>query len=177
MKKIGVLTSGGDAPGMNAVVRSVVRTAISKGMEAVGIMYGYNGLIDGELIPMDRNSVSDIINRGGTFLYTARSPRFKDADGVQAGVKTCIDNGIEGMVIIGGDGSFRGARDLSNAGIPCVGIPTTIDNDIAVCRNIDIPASMNLNITTLVANIASIFKSYAFDASTIFCRHICIGIE
>ena len=144
MKKIGVLTSGGDAPGMNAVVRSVVRTAISKGMEAVGIMYGYNGLIDGELIPMDRNSVSDIINRGGTFLYTARSPRFKDADGVQAGVKTCIDNGIEGMVIIGGDGSFRGARDLSNAGIPCVGIPTTIDNDIA-CTDYTIGFDTSVN--------------------------------
>lgn len=131
MKTIGVLTSGGDAPGMNAAVRAVVRTAISLGMNVKGIYRGYNGLIEGDIEDLDVRSVSDIINRGGTFLYTARSPRFKEEEGVLAAVETCKKFGIEGIAVIGGDGSFRGARDLSNKGIPCVGIPGTIDNDIA----------------------------------------------
>ena len=131
MKKIGVLTSGGDAPGMNAAIRSAVRTAISLGMEVKGIIRGYNGLIDGELIDLDARSVSDVINRGGTMLYTARSPRFKEEEGILAAVETCKKEGIEGLVVIGGDGSFRGARDLSEHGVPCVGVPGTIDNDIS----------------------------------------------
>lgn len=131
MKKIGVLTSGGDAPGMNAAIRSAVRTAISLGMEVKGVIRGYNGLIDGELIDLDARSVSDVINRGGTMLYTARSPRFKEEAGILAAVETCKKEGIEGLVVIGGDGSFRGARDLSEHGVPCVGVPGTIDNDIS----------------------------------------------
>lgn len=131
MKKIGVLTSGGDAPGMNAAARSVVRTAISLGMEVVGIRKGYNGLMEGDFISLDARSVSDIINRGGTFLFTARSPLFKTEEGMQKAIDNCKKEGIEGIVVIGGDGSFRGARDLSLRGIPCVGIPCTIDNDIA----------------------------------------------
>ena len=131
MKTIGILTSGGDAPGMNAAVRAVVRTAIANGMTVKGIMRGYNGLIEGDIVDLDARSVSDIIGSGGTMLYTARSPRFREEEGVLEAVKTCKEQGIEGVVVIGGDGSFRGARDLSLHGIPCVGIPGTIDNDIA----------------------------------------------
>lgn len=131
MKRIGVLTSGGDAPGMNAAIRAVVRTAVANGMEIKGIMHGYNGLINGDIIDLDARCVSDIINRGGTMLYTARSPRFKEEAGILEGVENCKKHGIEGVVVIGGDGSFRGARDLSLHGIPCIGIPGTIDNDIA----------------------------------------------
>ncbi len=131
MKTIGVLTSGGDAPGMNAVVRSVVRTALSNGLNVKGIMHGYNGLIEGEIIDMNVRSVSEIIHRGGTVLYTARSPKFKTEEGVQLAVENCKKFGIDGIVVIGGDGSFRGARDLSLHGIPCVGVPGTIDNDIS----------------------------------------------
>ena len=131
MKTIGVLTSGGDAPGMNAAVRAAVRTAISLGMTVKGIRRGYNGLIEGDIFDLDIRSVSDIIHRGGTILYTARSPLFKTEEGLQAAVENCKKHGIEGIVVIGGDGSFRGARDLSLRGIPCVGVPGTIDNDIS----------------------------------------------
>ncbi len=131
MKTIGVLTSGGDAPGMNAAVRSVVRTAISLGMNVKGIRRGYNGLIEGDIIDLSARSVSDIIHHGGTMLYTARSPRFKTEEGMLEAIATCKKYGIEGIVVIGGDGSYRGARDLSLHGIPCVGVPGTIDNDIA----------------------------------------------
>ena len=131
MKKIGVLTSGGDAPGMNAAVRAVVRTALNKGIEVVGIIGGYTGLIKGEFIDFNLRSVSDIIHRGGTVLYSSRCPEFKTEEGIMKAVETCKANGIEGIVAIGGDGTFRGARDLSLHGIPCVGIPATIDNDIA----------------------------------------------
>ncbi|MBO4468215.1 MAG: ATP-dependent 6-phosphofructokinase, partial [Clostridia bacterium] len=131
MKTIGVLTSGGDAPGMNAAIRAVVRTAISLGMDVKGIRRGYNGLIEGDIIDLDSRSVSDIIHRGGTFLYTARSPKFKTEEGMKQAIDNCKKFGIEGIVVIGGDGSYRGARDLSERGIPCVGIPGTIDNDIS----------------------------------------------
>ncbi len=131
MKTIGVLTSGGDAPGMNAAVRAVVRTAISLGMNVKGIMHGYQGLIDDEIVDLNARSVSDIINRGGTVLYTARCLEFKTEEGMQKGIATCKKHGIEGIVVIGGDGSYRGARDLSERGIPCIGVPATIDNDIA----------------------------------------------
>ncbi len=130
VKTIAVLTSGGDAPGMNAAVRSVVRTALSKGMQVKGVIRGYNGLIDDDIVDMNIRSVSDIIHRGGTMLYTARSPRFRDEEGIQMAVKTCEKHGIDGIVCIGGDGTFRGARDLSLHGVPCVGVPATIDNDI-----------------------------------------------
>lgn len=132
MKKIGVLTSGGDAPGMNAAIRAVVRAGISKGMEVVGVYRGYNGLISGEIAPLDMRSVSDKIQYGGTMLYTARCPEFRYEEGLQKAKKTCVENGIEGLVVIGGDGSFRGAADLSARGILCVGLPGTIDNDIAM---------------------------------------------
>ena len=131
IKKIGVLTSGGDAPGMNAAVRAVVRTALSKGMEVYGIRRGYCGLINGDIYKMDERSVSDIIHRGGTVLYTARCPEFRTAEGVVKAKAKCDELGIEGLVVIGGDGSFRGAADLSAHGVPCIGLPGTIDNDIA----------------------------------------------
>ncbi len=131
MKTIGVLTSGGDAPGMNAAVRAVVRTAVSLGINVKGIRRGYNGLMEGDIIDLDARAVSDIIQLGGTMLYSARSPKFKTEEGIKEAVAMCKKHGIEGIVVIGGDGSFRGARDLSLAGIPCVGIPATIDNDIS----------------------------------------------
>lgn len=133
MKKIGVLTSGGDAPGMNAAVRAVVRAGCESGLEVYGIDHGYEGLMNDKMELMDLRSVSDIINRGGTKLYSARSPRFATEEGMQSAIDVCKKNGIEGLVVIGGDGSFRGARDLSLRGIPCIGIPGTIDNDIACC--------------------------------------------
>ncbi len=131
IKKIGVLTSGGDAPGMNAAVRAVVRTALNKGVEVVGIVGGYTGLINGEIIDFNLRSVSEIIHRGGTVLYSSRCPEFKTEEGIMKAVETCKKHGIDGIVTIGGDGTFRGARDLSLHGVPCVGIPATIDNDIS----------------------------------------------
>ena len=133
MKKIGVLTSGGDAPGMNAAIRAVVRSGCEKGLEVYGIDRGYEGLMNDKMRIMDIRSVSDVINRGGTFLYSARSPKFRSEEGMQQAIEVCKKRGIEGLVVIGGDGSFRGARDLSLRGIPCIGIPGTIDNDIACC--------------------------------------------
>ena len=127
---IGVLRSGGDAPGMNAAVRAVVRAALSKGMKVYGIRRGYNGLINGDIVEMDALSVSGIISKGGTCLYTARCNEFRFEEGINKGRYTCKELGIEGIVVIGGDGSFRGAADLSAAGINCIGIPGTIDNDI-----------------------------------------------
>lgn len=131
LKKIGVLTSGGDAPGMNAAVRAVVRAAIRKGMQVYGIRRGYNGLINGDVFEMNERSVSDIIQIGGTMLYTARYPEFRTEEGVQKAKEKCEELGLEGIVVIGGDGSFRGAADLSSKGILCVGLPGTIDNDIS----------------------------------------------
>lgn len=130
-KKIAVLTSGGDAPGMNAVVRSVVRTGIAKNMKVYGVYRGYNGLLNGDISELNLRSVSDIIGNGGTMLYTARSEEYNTPEGVQKAAKFCKDSGITGVVVIGGDGSFKGARDLTNAGVNCIGIPGTIDNDIA----------------------------------------------
>ncbi len=130
-KSIAVLTSGGDAPGMNAAVRSVVRAAMYRGMKVIGVYRGYNGLLNKDVKELDLRSVSDTINRGGTVLYTARSEEFKTPEGIEKAAQNCRDLGIDGLVVIGGDGSFRGARKLSLAGIPCVGIPGTIDNDIS----------------------------------------------
>ncbi|HCM24898.1 MAG TPA: 6-phosphofructokinase [Ruminococcaceae bacterium] len=130
-KSIAVLTSGGDAPGMNAAVRAVVRAGISKGFGVKGVLHGYNGLLTGDVVNMNLRSVSDIIGRGGTILYTARSPEFNTPEGVQKAANVCKEMNVVGVVVIGGDGSFRGARDLTGAGVPCIGIPGTIDNDIA----------------------------------------------
>lgn len=131
VRRIGVLTSGGDAPGMNAAVRSVVRSAIFRGIEVVGIRRGWNGLINGDIVRLDEKSVAHIINRGGTILYTARSEEYMDVSGQIKAVNTCKLLGLDGIVAIGGDGTFRGALALSKHGIPVVGIPGTIDNDIA----------------------------------------------
>ena len=130
MKTIGVLTSGGDAPGMNAAVRAVVRTACENGIKVIGINRGYQGLIEGDVRELNIRSVSDIIHRGGTMLYSARCKAFREESGMQQAIESCKKLGIEGIVVIGGDGSFRGARDLSLRGIPCIGVPGTIDNDI-----------------------------------------------
>lgn len=129
--KIGVLTSGGDAPGMNAAIRAVVRRGISLGHQVYGIRRGYDGLLDGDIIPMSVSSVADIIHRGGTILHTARSDRFLTSEGQDLGAARLRGAGIQGLVVIGGDGSFRGMRELCKRGIKAVGIPGTIDNDIA----------------------------------------------
>ena len=131
VKTIGVLTSGGDAPGMNAAIRAVVRTAIHKGLVVKGIMRGYAGLLQEEIVDMTSTSVSDIILRGGTILYTARCQEFTTAAGQQKGAEICKKHNIDGMVVIGGDGSFRGAGKLSALGINTIGLPGTIDLDIA----------------------------------------------
>ena len=131
VKTIGVLTSGGDAPGMNAAIRAVVRTAINKGLKVKGIMRGYAGLLQEEIVDMNGLSVADIIGRGGTVLYTARCPEFTTAEGQERGAEICRKHGIDGLVVIGGDGSFKGAGKLSALGINTVGLPGTIDLDIA----------------------------------------------
>ena len=130
-KSIAVLTSGGDAPGMNAAVRAVVRAGINRGMRVFGIYRGYNGLLNGDIKEMNLRSVSDIIGNGGTMLYTARSEEFKKKEAQERAADFCRSMGIGSVVVIGGDGSFRGARALTAAGINCIGVPGTIDNDIA----------------------------------------------
>ncbi len=131
IKTIGVLTSGGDAPGMNAAIRAVVRTALGKGLAVKGIMRGYAGLLAEEIVDMNRASVADCINRGGTILYTARCQEFTTPEGQKKGAEICRKYGIDGLVVIGGDGSFRGAGKLSELGINTIGVPGTIDLDIA----------------------------------------------
>ncbi|MCA1032325.1 6-phosphofructokinase [Bacillus timonensis] len=130
MKRIGVLTSGGDSPGMNAAVRAVVRKAIYHNIEVYGIYQGYSGLISGQIKKLELGSVGDIIHRGGTMLYTARCEEFKTEAGQKKGIEQLRKFGIEGLVVIGGDGSYRGAKKLTEHGFPCVGVPGTIDNDI-----------------------------------------------
>ncbi len=137
IKRIGVLTSGGDAPGMNAAVRSVVRTALFHGIECYGIRRGYNGLITGDIIRLNEKNISHTINRGGTILYTARSKEFMTEEGQHKAVSTCKFLGLDGIVAIGGDGTFQGARVLSKYGINVICIPATIDNDIG-CTNYSI---------------------------------------
>ncbi len=143
-KSIAVLTSGGDAPGMNAAVRAVVRTGLNFGMTVYGVKRGYNGLLTGDLHEMNMRSVSDIMQHGGTALFTARSPEFNTPEGVQKAANMCREKGIDGVVVIGGDGSFRGARDLTGAGILTIGVPGTIDNDIA-CTDYTIGYDTALN--------------------------------
>ena len=134
IKRIAVLTSGGDAPGMNAAVRAVVRTAHANGMECIGIRRGWQGLITSDFVTLQRESVGHILNRGGTILYTARSEDFMSEKGRLRAVSTCKMLGIDAVVAIGGDGTFRGALELSRLGVPVVGIPATIDNDVG-CTN------------------------------------------
>ena len=134
IKRIGVLTSGGDSPGMNAAVRAVVRTSLANGVECVGIRRGWQGLITSDFVPLTRESVGHILSRGGTMLYTARSEDFMTEKGRQKAVATCKMLGLDGIVAIGGDGTFRGALELSRLGVPVVGVPATIDNDVG-CTN------------------------------------------
>lgn len=144
VRTIGVMTSGGDAPGMNAAIRAVVRTAIAKGLKVKGIQHGFAGLLNGEIFDMNIRSVSNIIHYGGTILQTARCLEFKEDWAQELGKQKCIEYGIDGLVVIGGDGSFKGAQKLSNKGIPCIGIPGTIDNDI-VCTDYTIGYDTAMN--------------------------------
>jgi len=156
-KTIAVLTSGGDAPGMNAAVRAVVRCGLNKKMRVLGVRHGYQGLLDKEIFEMKKQDVSGCIARGGTILSSSRCKRFNSAQGVQAAKFVCKELEISGLVVIGGDGSFRGARDLSMAGIPCIGIPGTIDNDIA---STDFTVGFDTAINT-VANMVEKIKDTA----------------
>ena len=131
VKTIGVLTSGGDAPGMNAAIRAVVRKALSQGLKVKGINQGYKGLLNEEIVDMDARSVSDTISKGGTILYTARCSEFRTPEGQDLGAEICRKHGIDGLVVIGGDGSFAGAQQLAARGINTIGVPGTIDLDIA----------------------------------------------
>ncbi|MCF8566205.1 6-phosphofructokinase [Alicyclobacillus tolerans] len=133
MRRIAVLSSGGDAPGMNAAIRAVVRAGIYNGLEVIGVSHGYSGLMAGEVSSMSLGSVADIIHRGGTILYTARSEEFKTPQGQQKAYAVLRQHEVDGLIVIGGDGSFRGAQALSRLGVPTIGIPGTIDNDIPCC--------------------------------------------
>ncbi len=144
IKTIGVLTSGGDAPGMNPAIRAVVRSAIYHGLKVKGIKHGYNGLINDNIIDMDLRSVSEIIHRGGTMLYTARSLEFMTEEGQEKAYQTCLRHGIDALIVIGGDGSFKGCRAIAKKGIRTIGIPGTIDNDIA-CSDYTIGYDTALN--------------------------------
>ena len=161
IKKIGVLTSGGDAPGMNAAIRAVVRSAIANGVEVVGIMRGYSGLIDKEVKPLKIRDVSNIMNKGGTVLYTDRCPEMLTEEGKQKAIATCRELGIDGLVVIGGDGTFRGATELTLRGVPCVGIPGTIDNDVSSTDNtIGYYTAMN-TVVELVDKLRDTCESHA----------------
>lgn len=150
IKTIGILTSGGDAPGMNAAVRSVTRTALFHGINVKAIYKGYSGLMSGNMKNLTLRDVSGILEEGGTSLFSARCPEFRGDEGVSKGVQACIKSGLEGLVVCGGDGSFRGARDLSLKGIPCIGIPCTIDNDIA---STDFCIGYDTAVNTVMQNI------------------------
>lgn len=153
MKRIGVLTSGGDAPGMNAAIRAVVRKAIYHELEVYGIYYGFQGLMTGSMEELEVGSVGDIIQRGGTFLYSARNDEFKTKEGQAKALANLKKNGIEGLVVIGGDGSLRGAHALSELGIPCIGVPATIDNDLA---ELDSTIGFDTALNTIIDSIDKI---------------------
>lgn len=153
MKTIGVLTSGGDAPGMNAAIRAVVRTAIYNGIKVMGVKQGYNGLINGNVEEMGLSSVADIIHRGGTKLRTARSEEFKTEEGRKKALNVLKVFGIDGLVVIGGDGSFKGAQKLSDEGFPTIGIPGTIDNDLGYT---DYTIGFDTAINTVLDSISKI---------------------
>ena len=160
-RRIGVLTSGGDAPGMNAAIRAVTRTAIASGVQVMGIYRGYSGLIDGDVKELTLRDVSNIINKGGTMLYSDRCPEFQTEEGMAKAIETCRRLEIDGIVAIGGDGTFRGATDLTNHGIPCVGIPGTIDNDIGSTDNtIGFDTAMN-TVIELVDKLRDTCESHA----------------
>ncbi len=160
-RKIGVLTSGGDAPGMNAAVRAVTRTALQNGVEVMGIRCGYSGLINRDISPLNVRDVSNIINKGGTALYSDRCPEMLTAEGREKARKTCEELGIDGIVAIGGDGTFRGAMSLTELGIPCIGIPGTIDNDITSTDNsIGYDTAMN-TVIELVDKLRDTCESHA----------------
>ena len=159
-RKIGVLTSGGDAPGMSACVKAVVNKAQSMGIETVGVVGGYAGLIKGELIPLTNNSVTNLIGQGGTWLYSSRCPEFKTEEGMQKAVDTCHKNGIDALVCIGGDGTFRGATDMTFHGIPSIGLPGTIDNDItATDYTIGLDTSINTTVQ-IIDNLRDTCESH-----------------
>ena len=161
IKRIGVLTSGGDAPGMNAAVRAVVRTAITRGVEVMAIYRGYSGLIEGDIKPMQVRDVSNVINKGGTILYSDRCPEFKYPEVRAKGIENCRKLGIEGIICIGGDGTFQGATKLTAEGIPCIGIPATIDNDITSTDNtIGFDTAMN-TVIELVDKLRDTCESHA----------------
>lgn len=146
-RKIGVLASGGDAPGMNAVIRAVTRSAIEHGVEVIGIKGGYAGLIYDDVVELGARDVSNVVNLGGTFLYSARCLEFKEEAGMQKAIETCKKYEIDGIIACGGDGTFRGATDLSNHGIPTIGIPGTIDNDITATEySIGFDTAMNTTV-------------------------------
>ena len=153
MKTIGVLTSGGDAPGMNAAIRAVVRAGIYNNFKVMGIRQGYSGLIDGDIYEMNLSSVADIIHRGGTMLRSARSDEFKTEKGFKKALNVLDVFGIDGLVVLGGDGTLKGARELSNAGIPTIGIPCTIDND---CGYSDFTIGFYTAVETVVDAISKI---------------------
>ncbi len=153
MKRIAVLTSGGDAPGMNAAVRAAVRRAVYSGLEIFGVYHGYTGLINGDIKEMTLGSVGDIIHRGGTVLYTARSEEFRTEEGQQKAIAQLQKYGIDGLIVVGGDGSFRGAQKLSEKGFKTIGVPGTIDNDIP-CTDYTIGFDTALN--TIVESIDKI---------------------
>ena len=160
-RKIGVLTSGGDAPGMNAAVRAVTRAAIAHGVEVMGIHRGYSGLIDGDIIPLKLRDVSNIMNKGGTMLYSDRCPEMLTTEGKAKAIATCEKFEIDGIVVIGGDGTFRGARALTELGLPCIGIPGTIDNDITSTDNsIGYDTAMN-TVIDLVDKLRDTCESHA----------------
>ncbi len=160
-RKIGILTSGGDAPGMNAAIRAVARKAINEGIEVVGIQEGYSGLINGNLRPLDNRSVSNIITTSGTMLYSSRCPEFKTEEGMARAIKTCEENQIDAIVALGGDGTFRGATDLTNHGIPSIGVPCTIDNDITATEyTIGFDTAMN-TVIEMVGALRDTCESHA----------------
>lgn len=160
-RKIGVLTSGGDAPGMNAAVRSVTRAAIAEGVEVIGIYRGYSGLIDGDVKPLGVRDVSNTLNKGGTWLYSDRCPEMLTDEGKKKAIDNCAKLEIDGIVAIGGDGTFRGARALTKLGIPCIGIPGTIDNDITSTDNsIGYDTAMN-TVIDLVDKLRDTCESHA----------------
>lgn len=160
-RRIGVLTSGGDAPGMNAAIRAITRAAIAHGVEVMGIYRGYSGLISGDIRPLGLRDVSNIINKGGTMLYSDRCPEFKTEEGMAKAIETCKRFNIDGIVAIGGDGTFRGATDLTVRGIPCVGLPGTIDNDITSTDNtIGFDTAMN-TVIDLVDKLRDTCESHA----------------
>ncbi len=160
-KKIAVLTSGGDAPGMNPCVRAVTRKALEQGVEVVGVLGGYKGLIENSFVPLTPRSVSNIITRGGTMLYSERCPEFKTEEGMAAAIENCHKNNIDAIVAIGGDGTFRGATDLTRRGIPAIGIPATIDNDItATDYTLGYDTAMN-TVLALVDDLRDTCESHA----------------